>query len=75
MAKKIEICTGKKCKKKGSHKLLKFWGKELIEEGKLKKLKKSKCLNTCKKGHAIKFKGEVYTCLTKEELEKVIGKK
>ncbi len=75
MAKKIEICTGKKCKKMNSHKQLKSWGKELIEEGKLKKVKKSKCLGSCKKGFAIQYKGEVYNCLTKEELEEVIKKK
>lgn len=72
MAKKIEVCTGKKCKKQKSHKQVIIWGKELIEEGKLKKIKKSKCLGSCKNRFAIKFKGEVYNCLSKEELKNVI---
>jgi NADH:ubiquinone oxidoreductase subunit E len=75
MAKKIEVCTGKKCKNLNSHKQIKLWGKELIEEGKLKKVKKAKCLSTCKKGFALKFKGKVYNCYSKVELEKLIEKK
>ena len=74
MAKKLTICTGKKCKKIKSHKELKLWGKELIEAGRLKKMKKSKCLGICKKGYAIKYRGEVYNCCTKDELENLIDK-
>jgi len=72
MAKKLEICTGKKCKKIKSHKQIKLWGKDMIEAGRLKKMKKSKCLGICKEGFALKFKGEVYACTSKENLEKII---
>ena len=65
----------KKCKELKSHKQIKLWGKELIEAGKLKEMKKSKCLDCCKKGFAIKYKGEVYSCRTKDELEEVIKQK
>jgi len=74
MAKKIKICTGNKCKKMDSHKQIRLWGKELIEAGKLEEIKKSKCLDSCKKGFTIKYKGKVYNCQSKEKLEEIIEK-
>ncbi len=75
MSKKIYVCTGKSCKKTKTDKLIKQWGKELIATGKLKKLKKSKCLGICKKNYAIEYKGTVHSCNSREELELVITKK
>ena len=75
MSKKLFVCKGKDCKKAKSYDQLKEWGEELIKEGKIKKMKKTDCLGLCKKGYAIEFKGEVYSCFTKEELEKVIVRK
>lgn len=73
MAKKIYVCTGKSCKKAKSDKLIKQWGKELIAEGKLKKVKKTKCLGICKKAFAIELKKDVYSVKSKEELSKLVG--
>lgn len=72
MAKKLEVCNGKKCKQNKSHKLIKSWGKELKEEGNPIKIKKTKCLGKCKKGFACKVNGEVHSCKSKEELEAVL---
>ena len=75
MSKKIYVCTGKSCKKSKTDKIIKQWGKDLITTGKLKKLKKSKCLGICKKSFAVEYKGEVYSCKSKEELELLVTKK
>jgi len=69
MAKKISICKGEHCKKAGTYKKLKGWAKDLKFDV---KIKKSKCLGICKESYAIKFKGEVYSCQSKKELEKIL---
>jgi NADH:ubiquinone oxidoreductase subunit E len=72
MSKKISVCNGKSCKKSNSKKYIKQWVKELVEKGKLKKIKKTKCLGVCKKGFAIEYKGKVHSCYSKEELKEMI---
>lgn len=75
MSKKLSVCAGKSCKKLNSTKSLKKWGEALKDEGLISKVKKVKCLGTCKKAFAIKYKGEVYSCFSKVELEEVITEK
>lgn len=75
MSKKLSVCTGKTCKKNDSTKQLKQWGKELVDDGVISKVKKVDCLGICKKAYAIEFKGEVYSCSSKDELEEIVTKK
>jgi NADH:ubiquinone oxidoreductase subunit E len=69
MKKKLKICSGKTCKKAGTDKIIKKWSKELKLANKVNKVK---CLGVCKETFAIKFKGEIYSCQSKEELNKII---
>jgi NADH:ubiquinone oxidoreductase subunit E len=71
MSKKILICCGKACKSAGTHKKLKKWSSEISAAN---KVKKTKCLGICKESFAIKFNGEIYSCDSKKELEKIIEK-
>ena len=70
MAKKLLICYGKACKNIGTHQKLKKWANKIKTAT---KIKKSKCLGICKKNYAIEFKGEIYSCDSKKELEKIIA--
>jgi NADH:ubiquinone oxidoreductase subunit E len=69
MAKKLFICNDKSCKNAGTYKIIKGWAKKLKIDY---SIKKSKCLGKCKETYAVKFKGEIFSCQSKKELEKII---
>jgi NADH:ubiquinone oxidoreductase subunit E len=68
MGKKLQVCKGKSCQKSDSYKKIKDWAKELKIDY---KIKKSKCMGMCKDSFAVKFKGEIYSCKSKKELDKI----
>jgi NADH:ubiquinone oxidoreductase subunit E len=72
MARKLNICAGKSCKAAGSDKKLKEWVNELKPGS---KIKKSKCLGVCENSFGLKFRGKIYLCFSKAELEKIISDK
>jgi NADH:ubiquinone oxidoreductase subunit E len=70
MTKKLSICFGKACKDAGTHQKLKKWANKIKT---ITKIKKTRCLGICKKNYAIEFKGEIFSCGSKKELEKIIA--
>jgi len=72
MGKKLKVCKGKSCKEVGSFKKISEWADELDLN---LKIKKTKCLGICKKSYAVEFKGEIYSCPSKDELEELVAKK
>jgi NADH:ubiquinone oxidoreductase subunit E len=68
MTKKLHICNGKTCKSDGSSKKIKNWAKKLKI-----RYKKTGCLGHCKTSFAVRFKGEIFSCESKHELEKIIS--
>jgi len=72
MGKKIYICRDKACKKADPEKTLKKHANSLVKK---KQIKKCKCLGICKSAFAVEYKGEVYSCPSKSDLEKIIKPK